>query len=100
MTVGETRDGNGCGGILRKIGRCLGAVLIPISADTTILEWSKKTQTTTGQSRTNSRHEEQEVVATAGGTGSVNQELLLQNEYLAADNRILRTKLPIKIAVQ
>jgi len=27
-------------------------------------------------------------------TGSVNQELLLQNEYLAAENRILRTKLP------
>ncbi len=27
-------------------------------------------------------------------TGSVNQELLLRNEYLAADNRILRTKLP------
>jgi hypothetical protein len=27
-------------------------------------------------------------------TGSVNQELLLQNEYLAAENRILRSKLP------
>jgi hypothetical protein len=27
-------------------------------------------------------------------TGSVNQELLLQNEYLAAENRVLRTKLP------
>lgn len=27
-------------------------------------------------------------------TGSVNQELLLRNEYLAAENRILRTKLP------
>jgi len=27
-------------------------------------------------------------------TGSVNQELLLQNEYLAAENRILRMKLP------
>src|SRR5579864_8662120 len=26
-------------------------------------------------------------------TGSVNQELLLRNEYLAAENRILRTKL-------
>src|SRR6202158_5947294 len=26
-------------------------------------------------------------------TGSVNQELLLQNEYLAAENRILRAKL-------
>ena len=27
-------------------------------------------------------------------TGLVNQELLLQNEYLAAENRILRTHLP------
>src|ERR1700682_3605889 len=27
-------------------------------------------------------------------TGSVNQELLLQNEYLAAENRVLRAKLP------
>ena len=27
-------------------------------------------------------------------TGSVNQKLLLQNEYLAAENRILRAKLP------
>ena len=27
-------------------------------------------------------------------TGSVNQELLLRNEYLAAENRILRTKFP------
>jgi putative transposase len=27
-------------------------------------------------------------------TGSVNQELLLQNEYLAAENCILRSKLP------
>ena len=30
-------------------------------------------------------------------TGSVNQELLLQNEYLAAENRILRAKLPSKL---
>ena len=30
-------------------------------------------------------------------TGSVNQELLLQNEYLAAKNRILRTKLPARL---
>ncbi len=30
-------------------------------------------------------------------TGSVNQELLLQNEYLAAENRILRTKLPKRL---
>lgn len=31
-------------------------------------------------------------------TGSVNQELLLRNEYLAAENRILRTKLPARYA--
>lgn len=30
-------------------------------------------------------------------TGSVNRELLLQNEYLAAENRILRAKLPRKL---
>src|SRR5712691_9452387 len=30
-------------------------------------------------------------------TGSVNQELLLRNEYLAAENRILRTKLPARV---
>jgi putative transposase len=30
-------------------------------------------------------------------TGSVNQELLLQNEYLAAENRILRAKLRRKL---
>ena len=30
-------------------------------------------------------------------TGSVNQELLLQVEYLTAENRILRTKLPEKL---
>src|SRR5713101_7262194 len=30
-------------------------------------------------------------------TGSVNQELLLQNEYLAAENRILRAKLPPRL---
>ena len=30
-------------------------------------------------------------------TGSVNQELLLQNEYLAAENRILRMKLPNRL---
>src|SRR5579863_8304199 len=30
-------------------------------------------------------------------TGSVNQELLLRNEYLAAENRILRAKLPARI---
>ena len=33
-------------------------------------------------------------------TGSVNQELLLQNEYLTTENRILRAKLPSKIAVE
>ena len=30
-------------------------------------------------------------------TGSVNQELLLQNEYLATENLILRTKLPARL---
>jgi len=30
-------------------------------------------------------------------TGSVNQELLLQNEYLAAENRILRAKLSSRL---
>src|ERR1700693_3569190 len=30
-------------------------------------------------------------------TGSVNQELLLQNEYLVAENRILRAKLPSRL---
>ena len=30
-------------------------------------------------------------------TGSVNQELLLQNEYLAAENRILRAKVPSRL---
>src|ERR1700686_426949 len=29
--------------------------------------------------------------------GSVNQELLLQNEYLAAENRILRARLPSRL---
>ena len=30
-------------------------------------------------------------------TGLVNQELLLQNEYLAAENRILRAQLPSRL---
>ena len=30
-------------------------------------------------------------------TGLVNQQSLLQNEYLAAENRILRTKLPARL---
>jgi nicotinamide mononucleotide adenylyltransferase len=30
-------------------------------------------------------------------TGQVNQELLLQNEYLAAENRILRAHLPARL---
>src|SRR6266446_3578266 len=30
-------------------------------------------------------------------TGSVNQELLLRNEYLSAENRILRAKLPTRL---
>ncbi|MGA7412416.1 MAG: hypothetical protein WBW33_18200 [Bryobacteraceae bacterium] len=33
----------------------------------------------------------------AYATGSVNQELLLQNEYLAAENHILRAKLPSRL---
>ena len=32
-------------------------------------------------------------------TGLVNQELLLQNEYLAAENRILRAHLPARLRV-
>ena len=32
-------------------------------------------------------------------TGAVNQELLLQNEYLAAENRILRAKLPTRLGL-
>ena len=30
-------------------------------------------------------------------TGLVNQQLLLQNEYLAAENRVLRAHLPIRL---
>ena len=30
-------------------------------------------------------------------TGLVNQELLLQNEYLAAENQILRAQLPARL---
>jgi hypothetical protein len=30
-------------------------------------------------------------------TGLVNQKLLLQNEYLAAENRILRAHLPVRM---
>ena len=32
-------------------------------------------------------------------TGLVNQELLLQNEYLAAENRILRGRLPARLCL-
>ena len=32
-------------------------------------------------------------------TGSVNQELLLRNEYLAAENRVLRAKLPARLRI-
>jgi hypothetical protein len=32
-------------------------------------------------------------------TGLVNQELLLRNEYLAAENRILRAHLPARLRV-
>jgi hypothetical protein len=37
------------------------------------------------------------VVFLAFVTGPVNQELLLQNEYLAAENRILRAHLPTRL---
>lgn len=30
-------------------------------------------------------------------TGLVNQELLLQNEYLAAENKVLRSHLPVRL---
>ena len=33
-------------------------------------------------------------------TGSVNQELLLKNEYLAAENLILRAKLPARLRLR
>jgi len=33
----------------------------------------------------------------AYASGLVNQELLLQNEYLAAENRILRAHLPVRL---
>src|ERR1017187_72781 len=33
-------------------------------------------------------------------TGMVNQKLLLQNEYLAAENRILRAHLPARIRLR
>src|SRR4029450_6671538 len=33
----------------------------------------------------------------ASVTGLVNQELLLQNEYLAAENQILRAHLPVRL---
>src|SRR5216684_5428148 len=32
-------------------------------------------------------------------TGLVNQELLLQNDYLAAENRILRAHLPVRLCL-
>ena len=35
----------------------------------------------------------------ASVTGLVNQELLLQNEYLAAENRILRAHLPARESI-
>lgn len=50
-------------------------------------------------SKIGSLDEEQKAGTIAGVhvTGSVNQELLLQNEYLAAENRILRAKLRTKL---
>jgi hypothetical protein len=35
----------------------------------------------------------------AYGTGLVNQRLLLQNEYLVAENRILRSHLPSRLCL-
>ena len=35
--------------------------------------------------------------AAAYGTGLINQELLLKNEYLAAENRIFRAHLPARL---
>jgi hypothetical protein len=35
----------------------------------------------------------------AYATGLVKQELLLQNEYLAAENRILRAHLPARLRI-
>ena len=55
------------------------------------------------ESKIGSRHEEQEVGATAGVRDRFGEsgasELLLQNEYLAAENRILRAKLPSRLGV-
>jgi hypothetical protein len=46
----------------------------------------QQTATTLGRSKIASRHEEQGVGATVGdATGTVNQELLLQNKYLATE---------------
>ena len=44
-------------------------------------------------------HEEGKVLGTLAGlhNGAVNQELLLHNEYLAAENRILRARLPSRL---
>ena len=58
----------------------------------------KKPKTSRGKCKIG-RHEEQAVATIAYETDSVNQELLVQNEYLAAENRILRAKLPSRIAV-
>ena len=46
----------------------------------------------------NSLHEDQRVGATAGVREElVNQQLLLRNEYLEAENRILRAHLPKRL---
>ena len=58
----------------------------------------QKTETTSGQSKIGSRmRNKKSLRLLAYVTGSVNQELLLQNEYLAAENRILRAKLPSRL---
>src|SRR5579863_9804555 len=58
----------------------------------------KKSEARMRQGIMDARHEGPQVAATADiRTGLVNQELLLQNEYLAAENRILRAHLPARL---
>jgi hypothetical protein len=48
-------------------------------------------------SKIGSRHEEQEVSAAAGVRDGLGESGASQNEYLAAENRILRAKLPLRL---
>jgi len=62
------------------------------------IPYRQKNETIRGQSKIGSRMRNKKWVRLlAYLTGSVNQELLLQNEYLAAENRILRAKLPSRL---